>query len=272
MSFLKSYLPKFVKNTFGFQNNEPEHYEPNLTANYSGYVAPIKPTENHEPEQETKQENEQEQEQEQEHIVDFSKGYISSLPNWFQKESYKVVMGSGDTVFPDGRTDIQHFQEYDVHCCAPVEHAFHGNQLQENIAYLNENNLNIIICLIDLENENQIANFVDLFTNKIERIHYVKHGPPAFLIKTMYTLLQPGGVLTMHRYDLPPESKMKKSSGWSGNWGDMFFDYRKNYKKKFDCDISDDFEILRCVKKSIGGQRRTQRRKHRRAQRYTRSK
>ncbi len=262
MSFLKAYLPQFVKNTFGVQNNKPEQYEPNLTANYSGHIAPIAPVATVTPIapfEPTKN-----------HILDFSKGHIDSLPDWFQKESYKVVMGSGDTVFPDGSTDIQHFQEYDVHCCAPIGHKWHGNELQENVDYLNANNVHVIICLIDLENENQIANFVDLFTNKIERIHYVKHGPPPFIIKTMYKLLKQGGVFTMRRHEVLPQSKTNPTFGWN-IWGSWFSGY-KSYKRMFDCDVIDDFETLRCVKKSIGGQRRTQRRKHRRARRYTRSK
>ena len=244
MSFLKAYLSRFVKNTLGVQNNEPEQYKPNLTANYSGYVVPTK-----------------------NHILDFTKGHIESLPDWFQKESYKVVMGSGDSIFRDGRTDIEVYQEYDVHCCLPNymgEASEH--MIQQNNNYIITNNLNTIICLIDMKNNPQVDNFIELFKNKCAKIHYVPHGPPTLSIKSVHDLLQTDGVITMTALD--------RVVGTTYNTFDGMWNLIKDNKTRapFSCNEDKSIRMLTCTKKPRAGGRRTHRRKKRRARRYTRSK
>jgi hypothetical protein len=201
-------------------------------------------------------------------VIDLTRGYVASLPEWFRRDSYKVVMGSGDLEVGTGHLDLEVFERYDVHCCLP-DYGGAGrdsNRMrQENIDYIVSRRLNKIICYINTNNAEQNKNFVDLFENSISRIHYVDHGSPAFDLVLMNRLLLPNGILTMMSrlgtYNpITRRSYYTYNSPWSLHLVHKFFYCEENYEDR----------CLTCRKRQhTGGSRkkRTVRRKRRTAHR-----
>jgi hypothetical protein len=191
-------------------------------------------------------------------VIDLTKGYVDSLPDWFVRPSYKVVMGSGDLEVGTGHLDLEVFERYDVHCCLPNYGGGGGymdRMRQENIDYIVSRRLNKIICYINTKNADQNNNFVDLFENSISRIHYVVHGPPGFSPDLMNRLLLPNGILTI------------SSNSKIGGRNQYMDGFRPNMNNDlFSCEENYEDSVLTCRKSQhTGGSRkkRTVRRRRR---------
>jgi hypothetical protein len=188
-------------------------------------------------------------------VIDLTKAYVDSLPEWFRRDSYKVVMGSGDFSFPDGRLDLEVFERYDVHCCNPNYAA--GTEVgkqdkMRNIDYIVSRRLNKIICYIDLKNDEQNRNFLKLFQNSISRIHYVTHGPPVFIPLLINRLLLPDGIMTINSLNtLWPRGSSKGIHQYSGIYHPNMID------TQLTCEENYEDRVLTCRKKQhTGGSRR----------------
>jgi hypothetical protein len=101
-------------------------------------------------------------------IMDFNVPDDVSLPIWVKSENLNMVIGAGDCVI-NGHIDIERLGEYNIFVSlpeAPIE------MIVSNINYIIDNNLNKIICFIDLLIDTNVEKFIKTFENKINMIGF----------------------------------------------------------------------------------------------------
>ena len=111
-------------------------------------------------------------------IIDFTKNDKPKIPNHFQYVQIKKMMltaGDGDNAFEGLKglnVETMSSLGYNIFCCLPPEYDNSGGKLKENLEYLSKHpELNIIICLIDLQNDLQIWKLAELFEETIDIIN-----------------------------------------------------------------------------------------------------
>jgi hypothetical protein len=122
-------------------------------------------------------------------LLDFTK-HITNLPDWLQgSKSLKLILWAGDMKRGD-ITDVQRLSEYDMYLCGGD-----CQQLESNVSYINKEHLGSkAIILINIHNDEQMANFCDLFADKFSVIDADYNGnTPIFPIEAYSRLLAPGG-------------------------------------------------------------------------------
>jgi len=138
-------------------------------------------------------------------VLNFKSGHIDNLPDWFQipEMGLKVICGPGDYVHyvsSLGRfvTNVEKYIDYDVFVCYGDEGIYEEKSytsVTENEQYLIDNNYNKLICLVDIHNKSQMANFIELFGNKVIHINRQDHHSPIFKMDDSFKLLKAGGIV-----------------------------------------------------------------------------
>ena len=138
-------------------------------------------------------------------VLNFKSGHIDNLPDWFQMPDMglKVICGPGDYVHfnkPLNRyvTNVEQYIDYDIFVCLGdegVREQLSYTSVQENERYLIDHNYNKLICLIDISDESQMANFNQLFGNKVIHINRQDHHCPIFKMDDSFKLLKAGGIV-----------------------------------------------------------------------------
>jgi hypothetical protein len=111
-------------------------------------------------------------------ILDFTSNEAIRLPDKFkyiQTKNMMLTAGDGDSHF-EGlhglNVETMTTLGYNIFCCLPPEHINSGGKLKENIEYLSKHpELNVIICLIDLQNDLQLWKLAELFDEDIDLIN-----------------------------------------------------------------------------------------------------
>ena len=112
-------------------------------------------------------------------VLDFSDiNNQLQIPQKFKYVQTKKMMltaGDGNNQF-EGLTglNIETMTQlgYNIFCCLPPDHINSGGKLKENLEYLsNHPELNIIICLIDLQNDLQLWKLTELFDEDVDLIN-----------------------------------------------------------------------------------------------------
>lgn len=113
-----------------------------------------------------------------ERVLNFTINKDIVVPRTFQCVPNKKMMltaGDGDTTFEGlNGVNIKTMTKlgYNIFCCLPPYHYNSGGKLCENLRYLSKHpELNIIICLIDLQDELQINRLANLFEYEIDVIN-----------------------------------------------------------------------------------------------------
>jgi hypothetical protein len=122
-------------------------------------------------------------------LLDFTK-HITNLPDWLQgSKSLKLILWAGDMKRGD-ITDVQRLSEYDMYLCGGD-----CQQIESNVSYINKEHLGYkAIILINIHNDQQMANFCDLFADKFSVIDADYNGnTPIFPIQAYSRLLASGG-------------------------------------------------------------------------------
>lgn len=86
--------------------------------------------------------------------------------------NFKGLVGAGDLKADHEVLDVQYYEDVDVFICAPWDHG----ALFENVKYLIEDNSmkDKFICFLNIENDDQVQLFSNLFANQFQEIKY--HG------------------------------------------------------------------------------------------------
>jgi hypothetical protein len=112
-------------------------------------------------------------------VLDFSDiDKTLQIPQKFKYVQTKKMMltaGDGNNQF-EGLTglNIETMTQlgYNIFCCLPPDHINSGGKIKENLEYLsNHPELNIIICLIDLQNDLQLWKLTELFDEDVDLIN-----------------------------------------------------------------------------------------------------
>jgi len=112
-------------------------------------------------------------------VLDFSDiNNQLQIPQKFKYVQTKKMMltaGDGDNPFEGLRglnIETMTHLGYNIFCCLPPDHINSGGKLKENLEYLsNHPEMNIIICLIDLQNDLQVWILAELFDEDIDLIN-----------------------------------------------------------------------------------------------------
>jgi hypothetical protein len=94
---------------------------------------------------------------------------------YVQTKKMMLTAGDGNNQF-EGLTglNIETMTQlgYNIFCCLPPDHINSAGKLKENLQYLsNHPELNIIICLIDLQNDLQLWKLTELFDEDVDLIN-----------------------------------------------------------------------------------------------------
>jgi hypothetical protein len=121
------------------------------------------------------------------HIIDFNTSVnmdaLRGLP-----EKLKMVLWAGDCVH-NGITDIERLPNFDIYLCYGYPYT-----LQDNLDYINKRGKNGLICVLDIENKNQMNFFTELFKGRFSIIDSDYNGnTPTLEIQFYHRLLAPGG-------------------------------------------------------------------------------
>lgn len=149
-------------------------------------------------------------------LLDFKAGHIDKLPAGFDSAAIleanaglNVICGPGDYVH-SGLTNLEQFKAFDVFCCFGddeipkntvnmSERIYTYTSVDENLEYLNKNNLNKLLCIIDITNKEQIDNFAALFKGMAILVTHQDGHSPIFPPRTCFTILQPGGIVVLRQ-------------------------------------------------------------------------
>jgi len=103
-------------------------------------------------------------------------------------EKLKMVLWAGDCVH-DGITDVERLPNFDIYLCYGYPYT-----LQDNLDYLNNRIKYGLICVIDVENKNQVNFFRELFKGRFSLIDSDYNGNTPTLELGLYNkLLEQGG-------------------------------------------------------------------------------
>lgn len=171
-------------------------------------------------------------------LLDFTKGNIDKLPETFNislieetNPGLKVICGPGDYVH-FGVTNVQKYKDYDVFCCLGDSGLLketspdHYTSVQENLDYLNANNLNKLLCIIDVSNIEQTSNFSKLFGDKCILVSHQDVHSPIFYPDTCFKILKPGGIVAL-----------KSTEGIGEGFFDKTYWRNKDGTQKFKCKV-----------------------------------
>lgn len=111
-------------------------------------------------------------------VLDFTTNETVKIPDKFKYVQLKNMMltaGDGNSHFEGLRgLNIETMTQvgYNIFCCLPPEHKNSAGKLKENLDYLsNHPELNVIICLIDLQNDLQLWKLAEIFDEQIDTIN-----------------------------------------------------------------------------------------------------
>lgn len=100
----------------------------------------------------------------------------------------KMILWAGDCVH-DGITDVERLPNFDVYLCYGYPYT-----LQDNLDYINNRTKPGLICVLDVENKNQMNFFTELFKGRFSIIDSDYNGNTPTLELGFYNrLLEPGG-------------------------------------------------------------------------------
>ena len=122
-------------------------------------------------------------------LLDF-KQHFKRLPDWLQgSKSLKLILWAGDMKRND-LTDAQRLSEYDIYLCAG-----YCQHLESNVSYIEAHHKDSkAIIMIDIHNDEHMANFCELFADKFSVIASDYNGnTPIFPIDAYSRILAPGG-------------------------------------------------------------------------------
>ena len=113
---------------------------------------------------------------------------IRDVPKWISdKADASLMLWAGDCVH-GGAPDVQRLPDYDVYLC----YGFDG--LDANLNVNRDPGKPMCICVIDIHDEQQLANFTELFQNKFQTINSDYHGnTPRLPMEAYRSLLKQGG-------------------------------------------------------------------------------
>ncbi len=224
-------------------------------------------------------------------VLNFKSGIVDTLPDWFHipEMGLKVICGPGDYVHfrPSLNrfvTNVEQYIDYDVFVCygdSGVHQREAHTSVEENERYLIDHNHNKLICLIDINNKEQMENFTRLFGNKVIHINRQDHHSPIFEMNDAFKLLKAGGIIhiksPMGNIALPMAEKKTRTREMYKHYGFKceFTDFiepttEKAFKDAFVCTKKDYANNLyggskRRTKRKYTKRRNTHRRQHKQA-------
>ena len=100
----------------------------------------------------------------------------------------RMILWAGDCMH-NGVTDIERLPNFDVYVCIAYSSA-----LQQNINYLNNRERPGIICIVDVNSDEQMQHFIKEFAGRVTTIDADYHGnTPTMKPEYYHALLAPGG-------------------------------------------------------------------------------
>ena len=200
-------------------------------------------------------------------ILNFRNKNLELPPFFNELNEKKLILSAGDGISsykgsPLGICNIESMSKYgfNIFCCIYEDNINSGCHLKKNIEFLKNNNLNVILCLIDLRNDLECDIFDQLFFNHIDYIE--SHDYRFFLPeKSVYNILKYNGICKIpfiSDNDGTPIRKLSQQIIYSEKFGKMIIYpsdkqeelYRRSilHKEKWNI-IKIDFNHYECSKK-----------------------
>jgi len=128
-----------------------------------------------------------------EHVLNFHEG-VERLPEWLEGTyTLSLMMGAGD-LCQEGVLNVEKFSNFDIFFCNAWDQL---NSFKNNVDYLCQNyHHRKAICVIDVNNKEEMAQFVKLFTHRFYCIDGFGQHTPHMNITDLEKVMYLGGKAT----------------------------------------------------------------------------
>jgi len=154
-----------------------------------------------------------------EHVLNFHEG-VERLPEWLEGSyTLSLIMGAGD-LCQEGVLNVEKFDNFDVFFCNAWDHL---SSFKNNVEYLCQYYYRRkVICVIDVKNKEEMAQFVKLFAHRFNRVDGFGQHTPHMNITDLEKVLHIGGSAT-NIYEVSENAvKFSEMMGWLQ---DKYFPY-----------------------------------------------
>lgn len=179
-------------------------------------------------------------------ILDFTSNEEVIIPDKFKYITLKNMMltaGDGNSHFEGlNGLNVETMTQlgYNIFCCLPPDHKNSAGKLKDNIDYLlTHPEVNVLICLIDLQNDLQLWKLAELFDEQIDTIN--SHDMRWYLPQNIcYRLLKQ----SEHSHCIIIKKPVEYISQWFSIYNDNENENEKNKKnRKIFLTIKENFDF-----------------------------
>lgn len=132
------------------------------------------------------------------YYLDFSVGIPVEIPDWIKGTNHlRLCVSNGRDENPYSLTDD--YDGYDVYLIYVEDEEFRNDVIEANVDTIKKSdNIRRIICNVDIEKDDQVVEFMDVFLKKMNFIEHLSDGPN-LNADAVSRLLEPGGEVVISR-------------------------------------------------------------------------